>query len=529
MLDKLPYATQAAFNAIEKQDDPLCLPNTRVSVLNHIRAWADDQEKRCLFWLSGLAGTGKSTIARTVAREYFEKDRLGASFFFSRGGGDVSLAGKFVTSIAVQLAKKVPLLQHFICEAVTQQSDIASLSLRDQWSQLVLGPLSKLNNDSHQSSYVLVVDALDECDGDNNIRIILQLLAEAKSLPTVQLRVFLTSRPEIPIRYGFSQIPQTEHHDFVLHSIPVKIVDQDIHIFLEYKFRLIKQEWALDAGWPAGPVIRRLVQNANGLFIWAATACRFIGEGKRFAPRRLNTIIAESRTSVLEPEERLDEIYITVLRQSISPAFTDEEKKESYEILRHVLGCIALLFSPLSTNSITRLLDITKQNMDQTLNDLHAILDIPEDQTRPLRLHHPSFRDFLLDKTRCTDLNFRVDEKKTHEALAMSCIGLMSTCLRRDICDLDAPGVLVTDVESSRVEQRIPPELQYACLYWVKHLQQSGVQLYDDNQVHHFLQEHLLHWLEALSWMRKIDEGVLAVASLESIAAVSHLPDIKRT
>jgi hypothetical protein len=146
-----------------------------------------------------------------------------------------------------------------------------------------------------------------------------------------------------------------------------------------------------------------------------------------------------------------------------------------------------------------------------------------------LRLHHPSFRDFLLDEKRCGDIHFKVDEKKIHGALAMRCIRLMATSLRRDICDLDTHGVLVTDVKSSRVKQKILPELQYACVYWVQHLQWSDAQLYDDNQVHHFLQEHLLHWLEALSWMQKISEGILAVASLESIIAVSHLPNIKGT
>jgi hypothetical protein len=234
----------------------------------------------------------------------------GPAFFFSKGGGDVSHAGKFFTSIAVQLAQSSPSLKRYICEAVKNRSDIGSKSLYDQWRQLVLGPLSKLNGDSCPSSYILVVDALDECDDENNIQIILQLLAEARSLTTVKLQVFLTSRPETPIRHGFHQIPQTEHQDFVLHSISAVIVDHDISIFLEYNLGLIRQKWALDADWPSEQVIRRLVQNASGLFIWVATAYRFISEGKHFAPKRLNTIIEGSSTSAITPEKHLDEIYI---------------------------------------------------------------------------------------------------------------------------------------------------------------------------------------------------------------------------
>ena len=100
----------------------------------------------------------------------------------------------------------------------------------------------------------------------------------------------------------------------------------------------------------------------------------------------------------------------------------------------------------------------------------------------------------------------------------------MSTSLKQDICGVDAPGVLVTDVEGSRLEQCLPPEVQYACLYWAQHLQKSGMQLRDNDQVYQFLQVHLLHWLEALSWMRKISEGIHAIVSLESIAFVSQLP-----
>jgi replication-associated recombination protein RarA len=69
--------------------------------VSRIYKWAEGEDERCIFWLNGLAGTGKSTIARIVAREYFEKRCLRASFFFTRGGGDIGHAGKFVTSIAV--------------------------------------------------------------------------------------------------------------------------------------------------------------------------------------------------------------------------------------------------------------------------------------------------------------------------------------------------------------------------------------------------------------------------------------------
>src|SRR4051812_14935416 len=112
---------------------------------------------------------------------------------------------------------------------------------------------------------------------------------------------------------------------------------------------------------------------------------------------------------------------ITVLSDSMSADYSEGEREELYSMLRHVFGSIVLLFSPLSADSLSRLLNMQKQNIDQTLQDLHSILDIPEDQTRPLRLHHPSFRDFLLDQSRCCDTKFWVDEKQAHRTLAEGC------------------------------------------------------------------------------------------------------------
>jgi hypothetical protein len=431
----------------------------------------------------------------------------------------VSHAGNFFTSIAVQLANNVPSLQQHIYDAITKRKDVASQSLRDQWRQLVLYPLSKLDCNACQCSYVLIVDALDECDDDNNVRIVLQLLAEARSLKMVRLRVFLTSRPEIPIRHGMYRIPQPEHQDFVLQNIPPAIINHDISLFLEYNLGIIGQEWTLGAGWPGEQALRQLVLNASGLFIWAATACRFIREGKRFALKRLDAILKGSSSAVTAPEKHLNEIYIAVLKHSISSDYTDEEKEELCGMLKHTLGSVVVLLSPLSAFSLSKLLHLPKEVVDRTLEDLYAILDIPEDQTRPIRLHHPSFRDFLLNEDRCGDSSFWVDEKQAHQTLAAGCIQLMSISLKQDICCLEATGVLVTNIESSQVEKCLPAELQYACLYWVQHLKRSGAQLYD--QVYQFLQDHLLHWLEALGWIGKTSEGILAIISLESIALVS--------
>jgi hypothetical protein len=154
---------------------------------------------------------------------------------------------------------------------------------------------------------------------------------------------------------------------------------------------------------------------------------------------------------------------------------------------------------------------------------LHSVLNVPESQGPPIRLLHPSFRDFLLDKQRCHNQSFWVDEKQAHKTLANHCVQLMSDTLKQNICGLHTLGTLAAEVDSSRVEHYIRPEIQYACFYWVQHLRRSGTQLNDDNQVYQFLREHLLHWLEVFSLTGKTSEGVLAINSLETYIRVSRL------
>jgi hypothetical protein len=138
-----------------------------------------------------MAGTGKSTIAHTVARYYFNKRRLAASLFFSRGGGDIGNARKFVTTIVVQLARHFPPVQRYTCDAVTEHSNTTSQSSRISGASSCLGCFQSWETVTHTPSYVVVIDALDEYEGEIDIRIILRLLAEAQSLKKVRLPVFV--------------------------------------------------------------------------------------------------------------------------------------------------------------------------------------------------------------------------------------------------------------------------------------------------------------------------------------------------
>jgi hypothetical protein len=118
---------------------------------------------------------------------------------------------------------------------------------------------------------VVVIDALDECDQEDDIQVIVRLLLSSRDNESVRLRIFLTSRPDLPIRLGFKQ--NNNHKDTVLHELPRPVIEHDIRLFLRYKLSRIGRERSLPPDWPEQEYIERLVEMAFPLFIFAATIC----------------------------------------------------------------------------------------------------------------------------------------------------------------------------------------------------------------------------------------------------------------
>ena len=128
---------------------------------------------------------------------------------------------------------------------------------------------------------------------------------------------------------------------------------------------------------------------------------------------------------------------------------------------------------------------------------------------------------------RCSNDSFLVDKEKTHCNLAKNCLKLMTNTLKRSMYNLQTPGAAPDEAKSGNGHHEISAHVQYACLYWLDHLEQAGhaqqkdIGLHDGGQVHQFFQANFLHWLEALSLMRRNSEGVLMITRLESMLKVS--------
>lgn len=153
-----------------------------------------------------------------------------------------------------------------------------------------------------------------------------------------------------------------------------------------------------------------------------------------------------------------------------------------FELLRQVVGSIVVLFQPLPINTLVSLLAMSASiiqhaDVEDILSHLLSVLEVPTDSANSIRLLHPSFRDFLHSEKRCQETKLQVDEKHAHRTLVDHCLGVMSSSLRRDICGLQRPGALFSNVTRSQFELCIRPVFQYACLYWVQHLPKSYISL----------------------------------------------------
>ena len=451
---------------------------------------------------------------------------LGASFFFKRGEGDRGRAAFFFTTIAAQLARRLPSLAPGILDGINADPIISEKQLKDQFDKLIASPMKGLPQHPQPPRIVVVVDALDECDNVDHAKLIIRLLSQAREFASIRLKFFVTSRPELPIRLGFNDI-SGKYEDLLLHEIPKQVIEHDITLFLQHEFARMQQEYnkavspnrQLPCYWPGDESIRKLANMAIPLFIFAATVCRFIQDRRLGGPNDQLARILEHKTGI----SNMDATYLPVLSQ-LPVGLTGPEKHKVVERFKLVVGSIVTLASPLSLPSLARLLAVSPNDIEDQLDFLHSVLSIPSDPTIPIQLLHLSFRDFLVDPEKGGDQEkypFWVNEQETHERLAACCLQLLkSGALKRDICGLQRPGSYRSEINKQTIDAALSPEVQYSCRYWVYHWKESKCCIQDGDLVDDFLTSHLLHWLEALGLLGWISESISMVDDLISLLSV---------
>ena len=491
-----------------------CLRGTRKGVLQEIEHWFMGKEEQHVFWLNGLAGTGKTTIAQTFAERMFADGKLGASFFCSREFEDRNNLQVIFPTLAFQLAYQYPLLRENLLQVLKGYPDVAQESLCSQMEKLIVGPLKATNVPT-----LIIIDALDECKDQEPASAILSILSRYMNrIPSVKF--FITGRPEPRIRSGFrleSLLPITEV--LKLHEVMPEVVDSDIKLFFQTQLtELVKRrsDCDLTEDWPTSSDIKILCKKAAGFFIYASTVVKFLSSKNHMPPEQLNLITSLPQNTSHEGRSGIDHLYIQVLEQAVDDVDVDD--KGFHSKFRAVVGAILLVLNPLSVEVLSDLLRVP--NISTILRSIHSLLLVPRNKISPVHIFHKSFPDFLTDQTRCRDHRFFVDPSIHHRELLLSCLSLMKERLKKNICKLDTYAVLskVQDL-SSRKKDHIGDALGYACRFWTKHL--LGIPYNDpgvgevQEAIDRFFTTYLLFWIEVLSLMGNLNIGVHALNDIQ--------------
>ena len=395
-------------------------------------------------------------------------------------------------------------------------------SLPQQFNSLVVKPTKCVIDKNVKIYKIIVVDALDECSPQWKVEEFIKAILDG--VVNTPLKFFIVSRPEDWIKKAFRQVANPLLlQEFALHDVAKSDVQRDIETYLRSALSEIAEARSYlhyGSPWPPEEELSALLIRSDGLFIYAATAIRYIGARGVNSQWRLTEIVRPEPTSVLQAST-IDNLYLMIMAQ----AFDNLEGSEC--ILRwEVLASVVILQTPLSIAGIASLLDMPIVQIEADLSPFYSVIHVPSNCHEYITIFHASFREFIVNPVRCRDGNY-VDACKGHEMLTIKCLQLLNRSLQRNICNLheDRIGALAHDIPDSNV---ISEALRYSCMHWASHLADAFSHPIADisptlKHLRVFADDHLLHWFECLSVIGELDTGLYSLARANETLSVSAL------
>lgn len=459
-----------------------------------------------MFWLHGVAGSGKSTVNATIAEYCRDMSCLGAFLFFKRGQRQEE---SVIPTIAYRLASFDPAIAKHVAAAVERNNGIAEASVESQFEKLIMQPLTSASSEV-QTPIIVILDALDEYGTPGTRRRLLQVLRrEIPNLPS-NFRFFITSRREPDIEKAFAVGMDGRDSIQVLElDYTSDVSRRDVCSYLEHEMRRVLEEECIAVDDSFENIILRLSDAAAGLFIWASTIVKLISEHD--SPfRKLHELASNTRALT-----GINQLYASVLRSS-TISWNDAISKERFS---RILGLILLSKTPLTASTIDGLLGLGSDECHATLSRLRSVIDYKPGE--PIRLFHTSFSDYLLSVGVIED--WFIDIPAQHARIATRCFSVMENKLRFNICNLKSSYVRNDDVDGldEVIKARIPPQLSYSCKFWAHHLREVPFMptLFQNLSV--FLYNRLLFWLEVLSLLKGLHLARPALLDAKSWVLVS--------
>jgi len=495
--------------------------------------WANDPHKPRLYWMNGMAGTGKTTIAYSFCEQLQEKGLLGANFFCSRSLPECSDVRNIIPTTARQLARSSPQFASALVEVLGANPQLPSLG--NQLKRLISEPFRRIS-EPITDTLVVVIDALDECSNvSSEIRLFLEQICNYFSTNAIPLKVFVTSRPEGIISRVITPLKPSSASEWSvvhIHDIEESLVQADIKVYVEDELADIARTRGLESGWPPSTEVDVVVGNANKLFIYAATVIRYVNEDCGNPRRRLSALASTSRVGQGTSQRSsrsthlIDELYKTLLKRALG-----EKDAEEKLVAQMVVKLVVCAQTPLTLAGIVDLLnasddlkiEILVSDVRTALELLPSVISTPMDEDGVATTFHASFPDFLFDERRCGSDN-HIPLRQSHQDLARLCLHFMDKTLTIDnITGSDRWQTVDGIVKEKKIGGCISIALAYACMFWASHIGTNEDIESLSTELEHFLTHQVLRWLEVLSLLRRLDVGVEVLGRMKECKNVSSL------
>ena len=502
-LESWPRIDTARYNVSRSRS--ACTPDTRINILHRIRDWALDSSSNGapVYWLSGMGGTGKSTIAYTIANMFDDPKQqeypriLAATYFCSRQDGQLRDVFNIIPTISHQLAGHV----RSYADILLHSTDVSVATIADlqrQIRELLVQPWQESAEKRAKVSpnYLIVIDALDEIDNGKGSQFLQGLMDTAADGHLQGLKFLVTSRPH-PQIVKVVEGGRSQDAIFRLEEVSTHEMEEDIGKFLRKELGDLNNNQIQD-----------IVTRSNGLFIFAATVVRSInGPGDRSRRERQKAFEHLLRDWPAGEGLDIDSLYQQILMSALSKHSADER---NYRLaILHIILCAA---EPLSPSAIAGLCDLDLETIQMLLDSLHAALYIPRYDNR-IYWYHLTFQDFFFDEKRSLDikvsgsaesLNVFCDQSLVHSSLANHCLHTMKEHLRFNICDLPSSFLYDSEVDGldDRIKERVNDVLSYSTRYWGHHLAKAQSNDSENRLLEslvEFLDNKLLFWIEVMN------------------------------
>ena len=542
LLKRLDHIPSASFESTDSdiQTRVECTPGTRTQVLDILIEWSLDPAGTPFFWLNGMAGTGKSTIAQSICNRLDADGRLAASFFCSRSaGGGRNNARNIVPTIVFQLAYHVQGFMRELCD-VLRMPDRTTQSIAKQLQQLLWRPLSSAFETpgvsrSGELPPIIVIDGLDECLDTGAQQFVQSLLRRFEHDHPVHLRFLLLSRSErhigIPIDASTVNVSRLQ-----LHSLQHSDVSRDIRRYVESGFYEMssRRDWGIE--WYTEDDIECIVIQANVLFIYAATVLKYLEESRFRPEKRLDILRQMGLTATTKKTGALRPLHLlySIILQNLGK--TDDLEAFEVDLVRNILFIISSSPTPLSIPVISDLLQSEVAEVKACIGSLSSVVLVPpepEEKAQPVKVLHASFPEFVRSSSPLVPEHFRFDVGNVHRIFLLKCLAVMNEKLREGILGSSAnQWTQITAVSPEIISTFISPGLQYAAQHWLFHaleadLRESVSVDTVSEPMSTFVNTHLLHWLECLAWtdnLQSIQESLAKANLLQHVSDLStHL------